>query len=205
MVRRWSVAVTAVVATLVLAAGCGGSDDPSERASARPTTLAQLDVAGVQVARAEFCDGVPEAAVRDALAAEPSKQDDWGNGDPVPGSDDPGDLGHELGCSWTAGDGTTARAWVFGRPVDADFAATLVGHAGERRRCTAAAASDFGSPSVLQTCRLPGGVERVRRAGLLGDSWLTCEVAGPRAADPRSRLDAWCAAVVSALDLDTGD
>jgi hypothetical protein len=204
MVPRGSVVVAAALATVALAAGCGGSDDPSEQPSARATTLAQLDIAGVQVARAEFCDQVPEAAVLDALGSEPAEQDDWGNGDPVPGSDDRGDLGHELGCSWTTGDGTAARAWVFGRPVDADFAATLVRQAGERKRCTTATPRDFGSPSVLQTCALTGGVERVRRAGLLGDSWLTCEVAGPQAADPPSRLDAWCVAVLGALDLDAG-
>lgn len=204
MVREWSVVVTTLLLTTTLVAGCSGSDDPSEQVSARPTTLAELDTAGVHVARAEFCDRVPEAAVRDALAAEPSEQDDWGNGDPVPGADDPDDLGHELGCSWTTGGGTAARAWVFGRPVDAEFAAVLVRQAGERKRCTTATSSDFGSPSVLQTCTLAGGVQRVRRAGLLGDSWLTCEVAGPRAADPASRLDSWCVAVVGALDLDAG-
>lgn len=204
MVRRGSVVVVMVVTTAVLAAGCGGSDAPSEQPSARATTLAQLDLAGVQVARAEFCDRVPEAAVRDVLGSEPAKQDEWGNGDPVPGSGDNGDVGHELGCSWTT-DRTDARAWVFGRPVDADFAAVLVRQAGERKRCTAASTSDFGSSSVRQTCTLAGGVERVRRAGLLGDSWLTCEVAGPKSADPGSRLDAWCAAVVGALDLSSGD
>lgn len=204
MVIRWSVVVTTLLVTTTLVAGCSGSDDPSEQASARPTTLTQLDTAGVQVARAEFCDRVPEAAVRDALAAEPAEQTDWGNGDPVPGSGDSGDLGHELGCSWTTGDGTAARAWVFGRPVDAELAAVLVRQAGERKRCTTAPSSDFGSPSVLQTCALADGVQRVRRAGLLGDSWLTCEVAGPKAADPGSRLDGWCVAVVGALDLDAG-
>ena len=32
------------------------------------------------------------------------------------------DVVHEIGCSWTGDDGTTARAWVFARPVNAAFA-----------------------------------------------------------------------------------
>lgn len=222
MVRRWSVVVAAVLVAAPVLAGCSGSDEPSGQASARPTSLAQLDTAAVEVARVEFCDRVPKDAVRDVLGGEPEGRDSWGNGEiapldagvdggAVPGSPPPeevsdlrGDLMHELGCVWTRGGTATARAWVFGRPVDADFAATLVDQAGERKRCTAASSSDFGSPSVLQTCTVAGGVQRVRRAGLLGDSWLTCEVAGPRSADPGSRLDAWCAAVVSALELSSG-
>lgn len=222
MVRQWSVVVTTLLVTTTLVAGCSRSDDSSDQPSTRPTTLAQLDIAGIQVARVEFCDRVPKDAVRDVLGGEPEGRDAWGNGEiapldagvdvgAVPGSPPPeeisdlrGDLMHELGCVWTRGGTATARAWVFGRPVDADFAATLVGQAGERKRCTAAPSSDFGSPSVLQTCTVAGGVQRVRRAGLLGDSWLTCEVAGPRSADPGSRLDAWCAAVVSALELSSG-
>lgn len=194
--------MAAVLATVVLMAGCNDSDGPSEQASARPTTLAQLDVAAVTVARVEFCDQVPEAAVRDALGGDPADRAQWGNGDPVPDSGDAGNLGHELGCSWTAADGTAARAWVFGRPVDDAFAGILVQQAGQRKRCTATPSTDLGNPSVLQTCTLEGGVQRVRRAGLLGDSWLTCEVAGPQAAEPRGRLEAWCVAVVGALDLE---
>lgn len=204
MVRRWSVVVAAVLVAVPLTAGCSGSDDPEDRASAGPTSLAQLDTTEVQVARVEFCEQVPDAAVEAALGGEPTKEDAWGNGDPVPVSDDPGDLGHELGCSWGSADGAAARAWVFGRPVDAELAGVLLRQAGERQRCTAAASSDFGSVSVLQTCALAGGVQRVRRAGLLGDSWLTCELAGPKADDPGSRLDAWCLAAVGALDLDAG-
>lgn len=201
-----------VVLAALLAAGCSGSDDPSAASTAPPTPITELDVTAVRLARVEFCDRVPAAAVRHALGGAVEDEASWGNGDPVPG-DAAGDVAHELGCAWTATDGTAARAWVFARPVTADFAGTLVRQAGALEGCTAEAAPVFGSPALLQTCARPDGTQRVRRAGLFGDTWLTCEVTlGPSTADPigadriaadgahRERLDTWCAAVVSVLD-----
>jgi hypothetical protein len=187
-----------------LASGCSGSHDRRTATTAAPTPIARLRSADVRLVRAPFCDRLPATAVRRALGAEPDAHDTWGNGDPVPGTSDSGDIGHELGCSWTATSGATARAWVFARPVTADFATTLVGQAGTQQGCTAQPATVFGTPAILQTCALAGGVQRDRRAGLFGDSWVTCEVAGPESTDPRARLDAWCADVVAALAVRPG-
>jgi hypothetical protein len=196
---RALVAVACVLASSLLA-GCSGSDRTPPAATAAPTPIARLDLARIRVARAQFCDRVPDAAVRRALGGKPEADDTWANGDPVPNGS-PGDVGHEIGCAWTGADGAAARAWVFARPVTADFAGTLVAQAGKQPGCTSAAASVFGSPALLQTCPVSPGLARVRRAGLFGDTWLTCEVTGAVATRPRARLDTWCATVVAALEV----
>ena len=200
MVARARLVVAALLVAPLLA-GCSGSDDPPAESTARPTPLAKLDVASVRLARAEFCDRVPDSAVEAALGGKSEADDGWKNGDPVPGADgESGEVGHEIGCAWTGAGGAAARAWVFARPVTADFAGVLVRDAGRQQGCTAEQTPTFGTPAVLQTCTLSDGVQRVRRAGLFADTWLTCEVSG--AADPTlaRRTDRWCAAVVSALD-----
>jgi hypothetical protein len=144
---------------------------------------------------------VSDAAVEDALGGKPESDDSWGNGDPVPGpAGDSGEVGHELGCSWSGPSGATARAWVFARPVTPDFAARLVREPGQLQGCTAEQAPTFGTPALLQTCTLPDGVQRVRRAGLFGDTWLTCELSAAPSPALAKRTDQWCAAAVAALD-----
>jgi hypothetical protein len=200
MVGRPGLVVAAVVAVQVLA-GCSGSDDAAPETTAPPTPIAKLDVAGVRLARAEFCDRLPDSAVEAALGGKPESDDSWGNGDPIPGaSGESGDVGHEIGCAWTGESGAAARAWVFARPVDAAFAGTLAREAGRHAGCTVRSTAEFGSPALLQTCTLPENVQRVRRAGLFGDAWLTCEVSGPASPTLARRTDRWCAAVVAALD-----
>lgn len=207
MFPRWSAVVTVALAA-ALTAGCsGGSKGGSEAPrTARPTPLAAIDPGTVRIARGQFCDRVPGAEVRRALGAAPDADQQWGNGDPVPSEpasgvtgSSSGDVGHELGCAWSTTSGSTARAWVFARPVTAGLARTLVAQAAHRQGCTSSQESVFGGPALLQTCTQAGGAERVRRAGLFGDSWLTCELSGPAATHPRARLDAWCAATVAAL------
>jgi hypothetical protein len=184
-----------------LLAACSGSGDTPPPATSAPTPITKLDLSRLQVARVEFCDRVPDAAVRRALGGKAEADDSWRNGDPVPGPAGTGDVGHEIGCAWTGAAGAAARAWVFARPVTAELAGTLVAQAGRQPGCTGAAAPVFGRPALLQTCPESAGVERVRRAGLFGDTWLTCEVSGAAATRPRARLDAWCAAVVGALQV----
>lgn len=196
MVRRWSVLVAALLLGPVLLTGCSSDHKPPP--VAKPTPLAKLKVSSLRLARAEFCDRVPKAAVRRALDADPSADASWGNGDPVDGTGGTGDVGHEIGCSWTAASGSAVRAWVFARPVTRVFAATLVAQAGRQRGCAVTRESVLGDPALLQRCTLAGGVQRARRAGLVGTTWVTCEVTGP-AAMVRARLDPWCAEVVAAL------
>ena len=196
MVRRTIAGLVLTAVGCLTVAGCS-SDDPAAEPTARATPISRLDIGAIRLVRAEFCDRVPDAAVRDALGADLEADESWGNGDPVPGSSGTGDVGHEIGCGWSAADGSAARAWVFARPVSADLAGSLVRQAGRQKGCTAARTREFGSIALLQTCTLPVGTERVRRAGLFGDTWLTCEVTG----SPdrlHARADGWCAAVVAA-------
>ncbi|MFL6156988.1 MAG: hypothetical protein ACJ72D_12885, partial [Marmoricola sp.] len=158
-------------------AGCGGDDGPATAPSPAPTSIAGLDSAAMRVVRVPFCDLVPAASIRTAVGGTPATATTWGNGDPVPGTAK-ADAAHELGCSWTGPSGTTARAWVFARPVTAAFAGTLVRAAGRERGCRAVAGPTFGTPTLTQTCVRAGGIRRVRHAGLFGDTWLTCEVFG---------------------------
>jgi hypothetical protein len=194
--------VVGVVVLSALLGGCSGSDEPASTPSPRTTPIGKIDPSTVRLTRATFCDRVPDAAVRRALGARPDSDDRWGNGDRLPAetvAGSSGDVTHELGCSWTGPAGATARAWVFARPTSAEFARTLVAQAGKQPGCKAEPAAVFGTPAVLQTCTLPGGAERIRRAGLFGDTWLTCELTGPSSPELLGRTDAWCADVVSAV------
>jgi hypothetical protein len=198
MVGRLVLVLAALVAASLLA-GCSGSDDSAPRATPAPTPIGELQTGSVRLVRAPFCDRVPDSSVAAALGGDPTGSDSWGNGDPVPDTTgSSGDVGHEIGCAWSGADGASAGAWIFARPVPSGFATDLVVQAGAEEGCTATAARVFGGPSVLQTCTLPGNVQRVRRAGLFGDTWLTCEVSGASAPDLRTRTDRWCAAVVTA-------
>ena len=197
--------VTVLVGALV--SGCSGSDEPSGPRTTAPTPITKLDLGALRIARAEFCDRLPDSAVRRVLGGNPESDDSWGNGDPVPADGASGQVAHELGCSWTAADGGQALAWVFARPVAASFATTLVHQAQAAKGCTTQATSTFGSPALLQTCQRPGGVVRARRAGLFGDTWLTCEVSLAASVPARTRLerlDDWCASVVAVLDANAG-
>ena len=204
MVRR-SWLVVAILALTPLAAGCSGSDEPTSPASTAPTSIDRITAGAVHLARAEFCDRVPASAVRRALGTDPLSDESWANGDPVPGAEGTGsgDVGHEIGCGWAAAGSAAARAWVFARPVDAGLAAQVVSAAGRSRGCTAEETSVFGSPALLQQCTLAGGLVRERRAGLFGDTWLSCELTSTGSTsdtERRTRLDGWCATVVAALD-----
>jgi hypothetical protein len=185
-----------VLAVLALVAGCGG--DPAATTTPTPTSLAQLKPGRMDLVRVAFCDLVPAAAVKAAVGPASTPQQ-WANGERPPGAG-AGDVGHELGCAWTAGR-RSARAWMFARPVSAAFGREVVARARTAKACTAAAAATFGKPGVTQTCTLPGRVVRVRHAGLFGDTWLTCEVAGPEPARALSRrADAWCTAVATSVN-----
>ena len=167
-----------------------------------PTPLASLNTTAMQIPRIEFCKLVPAAAVHQALVTKPDSDSSYGNGDEV---DLPGvgkQVVHEIGCSWSTDDGSTARAWVFARPVDAAFGKTVIAASKKTDGCRAAPGPSYGEPSVTQICRPSGGGARVRHAGLFGETWLTCEVSDPanEVADVRERADQWCSEVATALN-----
>lgn len=190
---RGSLAVVSVVGLLLLGACAGGEPGEEAAPSPTPTTLAEVDTAQVEVPRLEFCELVPDAAVAAALGAEPGSGDARGPGDPA---DDTGPALQEVGCTWRAGE-VTARAWVFAQPIAEEQAARVVAEAEDRAGCRTEPGVGYGDPAVLQRCGEEGAGPRVRYAGLLGDSWLSCELQGPGA---RARAEAWCVAVLTSLD-----
>ncbi|MEO5651329.1 MAG: hypothetical protein ABIN79_05575, partial [Marmoricola sp.] len=110
---------------------------------------------------------------------------------------------HEIGCVWQGDGEVTARAWLFARPVETRFARTVVAQAAKTKGCRVVDGPSFGSPSYTQVCTRVAGQQRVRHAGLFGQSWLSCEIAAPSGAtiaDLRTRTDAWCVEVANALN-----
>lgn len=200
MRRRIVVGLVLTLASALGLAGCSDDGDPAAPPKPVVTAIADLDAAGLRLARIDFCDLVPVDAIGAALGAEPGAQTSWANGDRPPMDGAEADVAHEVGCSWTRGR-FSARAWVFARPVDAAFGTSVVAAARARKGCTTRTSPNFGAPSLLQDCRLPQRRARVRHAGLFGDTWVTCELAGPaRVSALRGRANSWCAAVVTALD-----
>lgn len=194
------VAVALLAALALLVSGCL-QDAPAGPQTPAPTPIGELRTDSVVVERAPFCDKVPDRAVEDAIGGELSDSQQWGEGDRADTGDTAHDVANELGCSWSSADGVTARAWVFARPVTKAFATSVATDKPKNQVCRNLPRQRFGSPSQLQVCQLGGGVLRVRRAGLFGDSWLACEIAAPVAKPGalRKRVDAWCVEVVNAV------
>ncbi|MEP9364037.1 hypothetical protein ABLE68_13795 [Nocardioides sp. CN2-186] len=186
-----------VVAALVLAllgvglAGCDSDDEaPADPPSASSTPLADFDTTGLSVARADFCARVAPAAVDEALGGEPTSSDSYGNGDRVRIGGARADVVHEFGCTWTAADGTVARAWVFAPPVTAERAQALRGAAAHADGCAPVrGAPDYGSPSIAVRCG-----DETAFHGLFGDAWLSCSLD----ANDVERVGRWCVAVAGA-------
>ena len=195
--------LTCMVGVLLLAATACAKDEEKAAPRPEPTPMANLNTTSMQVPRIEFCKLVPGTAVRRALGGAPDSDTSYGNGDEV---DLPGvgkEVVHEIGCSWTTDEGAAARAWVFGRPADAAFAKTVIASSRQTEGCRTSRGPAYGDPTVTQTCRLPDGSQRVRHAGLFGQTWLSCEVS---ATDPdavtalRDRSEQWCVEVANALN-----
>ncbi|ROR91478.1 hypothetical protein EDD33_2347 [Nocardioides aurantiacus] len=186
---------------LLLAAACS-SGSPESAPEPSPTPISDLGTASVELPRIAFCSVVPKADVAAALGGPAQDGASWGNGDELDltapgasGSATP-QVVQELGCAWTRGE-VTARAWVFARPVTPALARGVVRQAGRERGCETPQGPGFGSPSLLQECETDAG-RRVRHAGLFGQTWLTCELAGPEVEDERA--EQWCVTLVNSLD-----
>ena len=188
-----------VVALGLALTACADEEEASPKAS--PTPIGSLNTVAMQLPRIEFCELVSETAVSDALGAKPVSDSSYGNGDEVDLTGVGKDVVHEIGCTWTAEDGTTARAWVFGRPIDPEYARTVIGSAKGTEGCRTVPGPTYGKPASTQQCKRPDGV-RVRHAGLFGQTWLTCELAatGNDLAGLRKRTDAWCVEVANTLN-----
>ncbi len=169
--------------------------------SSAPTpgpSLAEVDTTALVVARAGFCDAVPDEAVTEALGGEPTSANAYANGERARVADGVEDVAHEFGCVWSGPD-AEARAWVFAPPVSPADARALRRAADRQDGCrTRPDAAAFGEPTTASVCRSPAGPVASHR-GLFGDAWLACSVAaGGSREDAAARADQWCAAVALA-------
>jgi hypothetical protein len=195
-VRR-SAAAAACAALALALAGCTGSGDKEPAAdppSASSTPLQDFATDQVTVARGEFCARVAPEAVADALGAEPETTDSWANGDRARLSKGVRDVAHEYGCSWTAADGTVARAWVFAPPVTPDRVRALGRESRRADGCEPVpAAPAYGDPSAAVRCG-----REISFRGLFGDAWLSCSLQTPGTPPDVDRAGRWCVAVAQA-------
>ncbi|GAA1789393.1 hypothetical protein GCM10009795_038960 [Nocardioides hankookensis] len=144
--------------------------------------------------RGDFCPRVAPQAVTDALGTDSSDEKTWANGDRVRLADGVKDVAHEYGCSWTADDGTVARAWVFAPPVTAADAADLGRKARRSDGCRALPdAPAYGAPSVAVRCG-----DALAFHGLFGDAWLSCSLESAGGAPEADQTGRWCVAVAQA-------
>jgi len=191
----------AVAVTLgLLLSGC--TDEKKAAPEPSPTPIARLNKSVTQLPRIEFCPLVPDSAVSDALGGKPDSDAAYTNGDQeeLPGIGK--DVVHEMGCSWTGRDGVKASAWVFARPISPAFARKVIASFARTKGCRTEAGPAYGKPASTQLCRFSEGEQRLRHAGLFGQTWLTCELAstGVEAEELRTRTDQWCVEVANALN-----
>ncbi len=182
--------------------GSSGASSPS----ASSTPLTALDTAGMVVPRSAFCERVAPADAQRALGAKVASSTSYGNGDRAQLTPRVRDVAHEFGCTWTATDGTLARAWVFTPPVTLTRARQLRRTAADPGCRVLPWAPAFGSPSVAVRCREPGPRVRTTFSGLFGDAWLSCEldVAGRRVTGLADRTGQWCVTVARAASDTSG-
>lgn len=192
-------------ATTALAVGGGvvvvGDDDATgDEPAATSTPLTSFDTSRVTILRTAFCDKVAEAAVTEALQAEPDKEPSHGNGDRVRLAPGVRDRAHEYGCTWTAG-GATAAAWVFAPPVSLGTARGVLQRARGERGCELVPdAPAYGEPSAGLVCTVRR--ERVVSfRGLFGDAWLVCSIRSREVSVDRAGR--WCVAVARAASADS--
>ena len=145
---------------LGLAALCratGRRPSPRTRRRPRPRHRWRRSTrAGSRCPRADFCDRVPPADAQRALGAEVARSTSYGNGEPAALGRGVRDISHEFGCTWTAADGTRARAWVFAPPITLARAGQLTSAATGSGCRAVPGAPPFGSPTTAVRCRDAG-------------------------------------------------
>lgn len=217
-----------MVATAALLVGCtSGADVPEAGASPSPSAspslgpgAAHLDLSDLPVPRVGFCDVLAADEVEQALAGPVADTAHHANGEEFEVTPGRVDIAHEWGCTFLGSDGTTARTWVFARPVREPEATTLVRRARDAEDCAFPESVVFGTPGVTSVCETRGRVAddgatsqvgrvfRARLEGLFGDSWMGCEVTEPLEAMTRStttradvvqRAEQWCTEVVTTV------
>ena len=202
--RPLSRGASVVLVVTALTAGCTES---SERAEESPsptaptvTPLSELDLTGVVVERAPFCDALDADAVTTVLGGEPELTDSYTSGQLVQLGPGLRDVANEYSCLFERGS-RTARAWLFAQPVTPAQARTMVEMRGNDKTCEPAGELSFGDPGLVQSCE-PEGRRRVTAVGLFGDGWLTCQTTAPGSADATELLEQtqlWCAEVARSV------
>ena len=207
-----------LVATSVLLAGCTSApEEPDQTTGVAPSAApgaAHLDLSGLPIPRADVCALLAEDGLEQALGAPVAQTGHYGNGEEVEIAPGRVDISHEYGCVFEAGDGTTARTWIYARPVLRPEASTLVRRARHGRDCAFPESIRFGTPGLTSVCEVAsraadGPLVRARLEGLFGSTWMGCEVAEPLArpsgssstprADVVQRAEQWCTEVVTAI------
>ena len=173
--RRPFLSVLAAVLALGVVTGLQRGREGGTRTS--PTPIASLNTGRWSCRGSSSASWSRTRRSRTRSAASPTSDSSYGNGDEVEVTGVGNDVVHELGCAWTGKNGTTARAWVFARPVTTDFARSVIASGEKTKGCRTIAGPPYGKPAATQLCRLPGGEQRLRHAGLFGQTWLTCELA----------------------------
>lgn len=155
------------------------------------------------IARAAFCDVLDEEQVDRALGGQVTDTAHYGNGDEAEIAPGYTDVSHEFNCTFEGGDGATARAWLFARPVDTAEATAMVRRTQQQPGCTFPESIGYGRPTLTSVCEAPepAGAVSVRLQGLFGDSWLSCEVTlpEPEGDEARARARDWCVEVATSL------
>jgi hypothetical protein len=177
---------------------------PTPTPSPTPTPLASLDLSGLPIQRAPFCDELDQGDVEDALGGPVSGTAHYDSGDRVALAAGLTDVSHEFGCTFDAATGAQARAWVFAEPVTVPVGRSIIAETRSGTGCTVVGkAPTFGTPSVGTLCRTgkPAG-QVVTLRGLFGDAWLSCQLSTPGAtgADQTvQRAEQWCVRVATTL------
>lgn len=187
--------VLLVVVLLISGAACSSGTPAKPKPSPTPSTVAELNTTGMDLVRTDFCKAIPPAAVKAAIGSVTAPES-WTNGGELAGSRE---IAQEFGCRWTdEATGVSAAAWVFARPLDQVEAKQVVKD--YRRPGCRVEDAMFGAPGLRQTC----GREQqsVRYAGLVGDTFVTCEIRGPQSrADLATKVEPWCATVVTSVNV----
>jgi hypothetical protein len=172
--------------------------------------LSEVDLAGVELSRTEFCDDLDDAAVAEVLGGEPDASDSYASGQRAEVAPGLNDVAHEHSCYFERGaeaELRTARAWLFAQSVTADQARAWIAVRERTEGCGPAGELAFGDPGLIQSCDT-GSRRRITAVGLFGDSWLTCQATGP-ATGPESlapeelleQTQRWCVQVAETAAL----
>jgi hypothetical protein len=206
---RWPLLALLAVAVTGTAVLLGLRSDPTAERPVEPapkpapTALRNVDLSGLPIPRAPFCDKVDDKFLVAALGGAVTHTEHYGSGSRAQLAPGVRDIAHEYNCTWVGAAGASARAWVFAEPVQPAEARTLARDQARVRGCEPATGGPtFGSPSVTVACRAGDGRTTVTLSGLFGDAWFSCQLTRTDAgatAQALRRTARWCVHVAATL------